>query len=264
MLEIKLWAFWRAVLAECLGVIFFVFTGLSAAIGSHNNSFPDQELKVAFAFGLAAATLTQCTRHVSGAHLNPAVTLGLLATCQISFLRAFFYMLAQMLGAVAGSAIVYGVRPANTDSLGVNKLNGITPGQGFGFEFLLSLQLVLCVLTVSDKRRNVGQYAPLAYGLSVAAGHLAGIRYTGCGINPARSFGPALILLSFDDHWVYWAGPMSAGVVAALLYNYLLAPREERFSEQARALLCCGWEDDEEEEEGTTTEPLVGEAKDAE
>lgn len=122
MLEIKLWAFWRAVLAECLAVIIFVFTGLSAAIGSHNTSFPDQELKVAFAFGLAAATLTQCIRHVSGAHLNPAVTLGLLATCQISFLRAFFYMVAQMLGAVAGSAIVYGVRPVGTDSLGVNKV----------------------------------------------------------------------------------------------------------------------------------------------
>lgn len=62
---------------------------------------------------------------------------------------------------------------------------------------------------------------------------------------------------------VYWAGPMSAGVVAALLYNYLLAPREELFSEQARALLCCGWEEEEEEEE-TTTEPLLGAAKDAE
>lgn len=122
MLEIKLWAFWRAVLAECLGMIIYVFTGLSAMIGSHNNSFPDQEIKMAFAFGLATATLTQCIRHVSGGHLNPAVTLGMLATCQISFLRAFFYMVAQMLGAVAGSAMVYGVRPASTDSLGVNKV----------------------------------------------------------------------------------------------------------------------------------------------
>ncbi|XP_017281559.1 aquaporin-1-like [Kryptolebias marmoratus] len=256
MSEIKLWAFWRAVLAECLGLIILVFTGLSAAIGSRNNTFPDHELKMALAFGLATTTLSQCIGHVSGAHMNPAITLGLLATCQISVLRAFFYMVAQMLGAVAGSAIVYGVRPESIDSLGVNKLNGITPCQGFGFEFLLTLQLVLCVLTVTDKRRKVGQYAPLAYGLSVTVGHLAGIGYTGCGINPARSLGPALIQLSFDDHWVYWAGPLSAGVVAALLYNYLLAPREELFSEQTRALLCCGWEEE--------TEPLLGEVKDVE
>lgn len=124
MSEIKLWAFWRAVLAECLGTILFVFAGLSAAVGNHNASFPDHELKMALAFGLAIATLSQCVGHVSGAHLNPAVTLGLLATCQISFFRAFFYMVAQMLGAVAGSAMVYGLRPESTVSLGVNKVRG--------------------------------------------------------------------------------------------------------------------------------------------
>ncbi|XP_070700551.1 aquaporin-1-like [Pempheris klunzingeri] len=238
MSEIKIWAFWRAVLAEFLGMIIFVFIGLSAAIGDWNNSYPDQEIKVAFAFGFAIATLAQCIGHISGAHLNPAITLGLLASCQMSVLRAFFYIIAQLLGAVAGSAIVYGIKPETTDSLGVNKLNGISQGQGFGVEFLLTLQLVLCVLAVTDKRREVGGFAPLAIGLSVGLGHLAGISYTGCGINPARSFGPAIIQESFDDHWVYWAGPVSGGVVAALLYNYLLAPRDEPFSEQTRVLFC--------------------------
>lgn len=122
MSEIKTWAFWRALLAECLGMIIFVFVGLSAAIGDRNNSYPDQEIKVAFAFGLAVATLAQCIGHVSGAHLNPAITLGLLASCQMSVLRAFFYMVAQILGAVTGSAIVYGIRPETTASLGVNKV----------------------------------------------------------------------------------------------------------------------------------------------
>lgn len=122
MSEIKTWAFWRAVVAECLGMIIFIFVGLSAAIGDRNNTYPDQEIKVAFAFGLAIATLAQCIGPVSGAHLNPAVTLGLLSSCQMSVVRAFFYVIAQMLGAVAGSAIVYGVRPKTTDSLGVNKV----------------------------------------------------------------------------------------------------------------------------------------------
>ncbi|XP_071348405.1 aquaporin-1-like isoform X2 [Trachinotus anak] len=174
MSEIKTWAFWRAALAEALGMIIFIFIGLSAAIGDKNNTYPDQEIKVAFAFGLAIATLAQCLGHISGAHLNPAITLGLLASCQISVFRAFFYIMAQILGAVAGSAIVYGIRPETTDSLGVNKLNGISPGQGFVIELLLTLQLVLCVLAVTDKRRDVSGYAPLAIGLSVGLGHLAG------------------------------------------------------------------------------------------
>ncbi|XP_071766937.1 aquaporin-1-like [Centroberyx gerrardi] len=239
MSEIKTWAFWRAVLAELLGMTIFLFVGLSAAIGNKHNSYPDQEVKVAFAFGLAIATLAQCIGHISGAHLNPAITLGLLVDCQMSFLRAFFYIIAQILGAMAGSGIVYGIRPETTDSLGVNKLNGISPGQGFGVEFLLTLQLVLCVIAVTDKRRDVSGFAPLTIGLSVGLGHLAGISYTGCGINPARSFGPALIQKSFDDHWVYWAAPMSAGLVAPLLYDYLLLPRDEPFSERARVLCCC-------------------------
>nr|WFZ92443.1 aquaporin-1ab2 [Sparus aurata] len=257
MSEMKTWEFWRAVLAECLGMIILVFIGLSAAIGDQNNSYPDHEIKVAFAFGLAVATLAQCIGHVSGAHLNPAIAVGLLASCHMSLLGAIFYMIAQILGAVAGSAIVYGIRPETTHSLGVNKLNGITPNQGFGVEFLLTLQLVMCVLAVTDKRRDVGGFGPLAIGLSVGLGHLAGISYTGCGINPARSFGPAVIQKCFDDHWVYWAGPMSGGVVAALLYYSLLVPRDEHISVQAQVLFCCG-----STMENGIREPLLEDVKD--
>lgn len=115
MAEIKLWSFWRAVLAEFLGMLFFIFLALTAIIG---NSGPSQEVKVTLAFALAIATLAQSFGHISGAHLNPAVTVGLLVRCQISFLRCFCYILAQMLGAVAASAIVNTFGP-NT-SLGVN------------------------------------------------------------------------------------------------------------------------------------------------
>uniref|UniRef100_A0A667ZR64 Aquaporin 1a (Colton blood group), tandem duplicate 2 n=1 Tax=Myripristis murdjan TaxID=586833 RepID=A0A667ZR64_9TELE len=262
MSEIKTWAFWRAVLAELLGMTIFVFTGLSAAIGNPHNSNPDQEVKVAFAFGLAIATLAQCLGHISGAHLNPAITMGFLVTCQMSVLRALFYIIAQMLGAMAGSGIVYGIRPENTDSLGVNKvrykLHGISPGQGFAVEFLLTLQLVLCVISVTDNRRDVSGFAPLAIGLSVGLGHLAGISYTGCGINPARSFGPALIQESFDDHWVC---RVSVGSLLrqSLLYDYLLLPRDEPLSERAKILCCCG-----PEMEAQMREPLLEDVGDGE
>ncbi|KAG5842141.1 hypothetical protein ANANG_G00174510 [Anguilla anguilla] len=204
--ELKTWAFWRAVLAELLGMTLFIFVGISAAVGDKDTG-PQQEVKVALSFGLAIATLAQSLCHVSGAHLNPAITLATLISCQISVFRAVFYILAQMLGAVFASGIVYGVRPNTTDSLGVNKLNGVAVAQGF-----------------------------------VGLGHLAAMRYTGCGINPARSFGPAVVMRAFENHWVYWIGPISGGLVAALVYDYLLHPKLGDLTERLK-VLCYGSED---------------------
>ncbi|KAE8290801.1 Aquaporin-1 [Larimichthys crocea] len=229
MSEIKSWAFWRAVAAEFVGMLLFIFIGLSAIIGKDATGSLEniaqekiaQELKVALAFALAIATLAQSLGHVSGAHLNPAISLGLLVSCQISALRCLCYILAQMLGAVAASAIL-----------------NVSKGQGFIIEFLATLQLVLCVIAVTDKRRSdVTGSAPLAIGLSVGLGHFAAISFTGCGINPARSFGPALIRSELKDHWVYWLGPMCGGIAAALIYDFLLCPRTQTFSRRRDVLL---------------------------
>ncbi|CAL8368113.1 unnamed protein product [Boreogadus saida] len=238
MREFKSKAFWRAVLAELVGMTLFIFLSITTAIGNSNNAAPDQEVKVALAFGLAIATLAQSLGHISGAHLNPAVTLGMLVSCQISAFKALMYIVAQMLGSALASGIVYGVRPDGNAALGVNALNGVSPGQGVGIELLATFQLVLCVIAVTDKRRrDVTGSAPLAIGLSVCLGHLAAISYTGCGINPARSFGPALIMNDFTNHWVYWVGPMCGGVAAALSYDFLLAPKPEDFPERLKVIV---------------------------
>lgn len=104
-------SFWRAVFAEFYGTMFFVFFGLGAALrwttGPHN------VLHVAFCFGLAAATLIQSIGHISGGHINPAVTFAYLIGSQMSLFRAFFYIVAQCLGALAGAAVLYGVTPSN-------------------------------------------------------------------------------------------------------------------------------------------------------
>ncbi|XP_040027874.2 aquaporin-1 [Gasterosteus aculeatus] len=230
--------FWKAVLAELVGMTLFIYLSISAAIGNKNNSSPDQEVKVSLTFGLAIATLAQSLGHISGAHLNPAVTFGMLASCQISLFKAVMYVVAQMLGSALASGIVYGARPSTTDALGLNALNGVTPSQGVGIELLATFQLVLCVIAVTDKRRrDVTGSAPLAIGLSVCLGHLAAISYTGCGINPARSFGPALILSDFTNHWVYWVGPMCGGLAAALIYDFLLFPKYDDFPERMKVLV---------------------------
>ncbi|XP_036377105.1 aquaporin FA-CHIP-like [Megalops cyprinoides] len=237
--ELKSKAFWRAVLAELLGMTLFIFLSISAAIGNKNNSNPDQEVKVALTFGLAIATLAQTLGHISGAHLNPAVTLGMLASCQISVLKAIMYIIVQMLGAAVASGIVHGVRPGNTSALGVNSVSDtLSPSQGIGIELLATFQLVLCVIATTDKRRrDVTGSGPLAIGLSVCLGHLAAISYTGCGINPARSFGPAVILNNFENHWVYWVGPMCGGVAAALVYDFLLCPKVDDLPERIKVLV---------------------------
>ncbi|XP_049602653.1 aquaporin-1 [Syngnathus scovelli] len=236
MREFKSKAFWRAVLAELVGMTLFIFLSIAAAIGKPGD--PGQEVKVSLAFGLAIATLAQSLGHISGAHLNPAVTLGMLASCQISLFRAFMYIVAQLLGSTLASGILYGVRPAANDKLGLNELAGVTPSQGVGIELLATFQLVLCVIAVTDKRRrDVTGSAPLAIGLSVCLGHLAAISYTGCSINPARTFGPALVLNNFTNHWVFWVGPMCGGVAAAIVYDFLLSPKMDDFPDRVRVLV---------------------------
>ncbi|XP_072543244.1 aquaporin-1a.2 [Salminus brasiliensis] len=235
--EFRSGSFWRAAMAEFVGMTLFIFIGLASAVGNKNNTAPDQEVKVALAFGLAIATLAQSLGHISGAHLNPAITLGMVVSCQISALKATVYVVAQMLGAVLASGIMSKLTPEET-SLGVNSLaDDLTPVQGLGIEFLATFQLVLCVLATTDNRRkDVTGSAPLAIGLSVGLGHLAAISYTGCGINPARSFGPAVIRKTFKDHWVYWVGPLLAGVAASLLYDFMLQPHSEPYSKRIKVL----------------------------
>ncbi|XP_053537387.1 aquaporin-1-like [Ictalurus punctatus] len=101
----------------------FIFVSITAAIRKEHNTHPDQEVKVSLTFGLAIATLAQSLGHISGAHLNLAVTVGMLVSCQISILRAAFYILAQMLGATVASGIVYSIRPGNDTALGVNAVS---------------------------------------------------------------------------------------------------------------------------------------------
>ncbi|TMS16326.1 Lens fiber major intrinsic protein [Larimichthys crocea] len=188
---------------------------------------------------MAAATLIQSIGHISGGHINPAVTFAYLIGAQMSMFRAFFYMMAQCLGALAGAAVLYGVTPNNMR--GNLALNTLQPGIGLGMattmEVFLTMQLVICVFAVTDERRNgrMGS-AALAIGFSVLMGHLLGMFYTGAGMNPARSFAPAVMVRNFVNHWVYWVGPMIGGGMGALVYDFMLFPRMRGLSERLATL----------------------------
>ncbi|KAI2545424.1 aquaporin 1 (Colton blood group) [Homo sapiens] len=113
--------------------------------------------------------------------------------------------------------------------------DGVNSGQGLGIEIIGTLQLVLCVLATTDRRRrDLGGSAPLAIGLSVALGHLLAIDYTGCGINPARSFGSAVITHNFSNHWIFWVGPFIGGALAVLIYDFILAPRSSDLTDRVK------------------------------
>nr|BAH98063.1 aquaporin 0 paralogue [Neoceratodus forsteri] len=237
MWELRSWSFTRAVFAEFLATLVFVFFGLGSALKW--SDAPLDTVAVSLSFGLAIATLVKSVSHISGGHLNPAVTFAFLIGCHISLLRALLYMGAQLLGAVAGAALLYEITPsAVRGNLSMNSLHpDVHVGAATTVEIILTFQLVLCIFASTDERRDGGFGCPaLSIGLSVALGHLVGIPYTGTSMNPARSFGPAVIVGKFADHWVFWVGPLTGATIAVLVYNYILFPRNSSLSERLAIL----------------------------
>ncbi|XP_072935990.1 aquaporin AQPAe.a [Epargyreus clarus] len=212
----------RALLAEFIGNLLLNLFGCGACINisQGSNAAPDIVL-IALAFGLAVFAAVSAIGHVSGGHINPAVTAGLASVGRVKPARAVLYVIVQCAGAAAGSSLLKAFTPDKVaGKLGVTGLGtDVTQLQGFGIEFFLGFVLVFVVCGVCDPNKADSKAtAPLAIGLTVTLGHLLAVDYTGSAMNPARSFGSALVANEWSDHWVYWAGPVAGGVAAALLY----------------------------------------------
>ena len=187
-------------------------------------------VQIALCFGVTVATLAQTLGHVSGCHVNPAVTAGLVTGAKLGLLKALLYVLAQCIGATVGAGILSVLIPADkvAEGVGVTGISKISAGQGFGVEFIITMVLVLVVFAAaadSNNSESVKGSAPLAIGLSITTCHLFAIPLTGSSMNPARTFGPSLVFSAWTNHWVYWAGPILGGVTAALIYQLLLKVR---------------------------------------
>lgn len=224
----------KALIAELVGTLVLVLVGCGSCMGG---PAPDI-VRIAFAFGVTVATVAQSIGHVSGCHINPAVTVGLFFGAKIGLIKALLYIVVQCLGALMGAGLLNALSGTarGADGLGMTKVSTelINAGQGFGIEFFITFILVLVVFgSAADENNapNVKGSAPLAIGLSITTCHLFAIPFTGSSMNPARTFGPAVILGEWSHHWVYWLGPLLGGTCAALLYQMVLRapPKDEEY-----------------------------------
>jgi aquaporin TIP len=210
--------------AEFVGTFALVFAGVGAiAVGANL-------VGVAFAHGLVIAVMASAVGHISGGHFNPAVTVGFLVTRRIVPTLAGAYIAAQLLGAIVATLALEALYPASADlDAGVPQLgSGVSAGAGIGIEAILTFFLVWVIFaTAADPRGAFKSIAGLAIGLTITLDILAGGPLTGAAMNPARSFGPVLVLNDWDNFLVYWIGPLAGGGLAALVYELLyLRPLE--------------------------------------
>jgi aquaporin Z len=217
---------WRHFAAEFVGVFALTFVGGGAIIASKTMSGVGL-LDVAFAHGIALAIMVSATMRISG-HINPAVTLGFLATRRIEPMMAGVYIVAQLLGAVAAAAALKGLFPPDQFLAAHGTIQevaaNVTSGQAVALEAIATFFLTFVVFgtAVDPQAPKIGG---LAIGATITAGILAIGPLTGGSMNPARSFGPAFITGNYYGQFIYWVGPILGSVIAALLYDTLFLPR---------------------------------------
>ncbi|KAG6601164.1 Aquaporin PIP2-1, partial [Cucurbita argyrosperma subsp. argyrosperma] len=241
--ELGKWSFYRAIIAEFIATLLFLYVTILTVIGYSSQTDTDKPgadacdgvgiLGIAWAFGGMIFVLVYCTAGISGGHINPAVTFGLFLARKVSLVRAVAYIVAQCLGAVCGTGLVKAFQKAYYHKYGggANQLAlGYSKGTGLGAEIVGTFILVYTVFSATDPKRSardshVPVLAPLPIGFAVFMVHLATIPITGTGINPARSFGPAVILnheKPWNDQWIFWVGPFVGAAIAAFYHQFIL------------------------------------------
>lgn len=210
----------KHLVAEFIGTFALIFIGAGALAITEANL-----VGVALAHGLVIVTFAYAYGHISGTHINPAVTLGLLIAGEIEFVAAIGYWVVQFLGGILGAFVLKAVLPEAGD-LGVTILgSGVTATQGLIVEIVLTFFLVNTIFNTAVSGK-AGNFAGLAIGLTLVLCILMGGPLTRASLNPARTLGPAIASGNFADIWLYFVGPAIGAVLAALLYIGVLKDKD--------------------------------------
>jgi len=227
---------WRDVFVEFLMTLLFLFFCIAAIVFSNFTFAGGVGLfGIAFAFGITIFVLVYSSAGMSGGHINPAVTFAMFLAGRIDIIKGLLYIGAQLVGAICGSAIVRGMNPSLFKRVygGSNYVqSGYTVGSAFGAEIIGTFALIYTIFAATDPKRSalevsphLGVLAPLAIGFTIFVVHIALIPVDGVSINPARSFGPALVLNDshiWKDMWIFWVGPLLGAAIATFVYEFVI------------------------------------------
>ncbi|WP_434046501.1 MULTISPECIES: aquaporin Z [Sorangium] len=226
--------------AEFLGTFWLVLGGCgSAVLAAAYPGLGIGFLGVALAFGLAMLTMGYAVGHISGAHFNPAVTIGQLAGGRFPARDVLPYLLAQVGGAIVAAGILYTIASGAagftlaggfaSNGYGAHSPGGYSLFASLVAEIVLTFGFVMVVLGATDLRAPIG-FAPIAIGLALTLVHLIGIPVTNVSVNPARSTGPALFVggWALSQLWLFWLAPLLGGALAGVLYPLLVGARPTR------------------------------------
>ena len=214
-------------LAEIVGTFVLVFMGCGAAmllgVGAESG-----HLAVALAFGLSIVAMAYVIGGVSGCHINPAVSLSMFLDQRLSAKEFIGYVVAQVIGAIAGAALLFMMVESFgmvdlTEGLGSNRVGSIGIGGAFVVEIVLTFIFILTILGITAKEKTAN-IAGLVIGLTLAFVHIVGIPLTGTSVNPARSLGPAIFAggAALTDIWVFLLAPLIGAICAVLVYRFFM------------------------------------------
>ncbi len=224
--------------AELIGTFWLVFGGCGSAV--LDAAFPNLgigHLGVAFAFGLTVLTMAFAIGHISGCHLNPAVTVGLVMGNRFKAGEIVPYVIAQVVGGIAGAAVLYVIASGKTgfslaggfasNGYGEHSPGGYSLVAGFVAEVVLTFMFLVIILGATDKRAPQG-FAPIAIGLGLTLIHLIGIPVTNLSVNPARSTGPAVFVggWAMAQLWLFWVAPILGAAIAGFVYRQVFESTE--------------------------------------
>nr|DAA33870.1 TPA_inf: aquaporin TIP1;8 [Gossypium hirsutum] len=217
----------KAALAEFISTLIFVFAGSGSGMAfnkltDNGATTPAGLVAAALAHGFGLFVAVSVGANISGGHVNPAVTFGAFVGGNITLLRGILYWIAQLLGStVACLLLKFATGDLAVPAFGLS--SGVGVSNALVFEIVMTFGLVYTVYAtaVDPKKGSLGTIAPLAIGFIEGANILAGGAFDGASMNPAVSFGPALVSWTWDNHWIYWVGPLIGGGLAGLIYEFI-------------------------------------------